>query len=37
MTFATENFKVRNWVVIYNKKNFNYCEIRVSEASGEKF
>ena len=35
--FAAENFKVRNWVVIYQKNKFNYWEIRASEAIGEMF
>ena len=34
---AAENFKERNWVVIYQKNKFNYWEIWASEASGENF
>ena len=37
MTFAAKNFKVRNWVDIYQKNKFNYWEIWASEASGEIF
>ena len=37
MTFAAENFKVRNWVVIYQKTSLIFLEIWASKASGEFF